>query len=81
MEQESPIQHKDIPDYWVKESYLRDYFWVSRDSVARLRAAGLPHIGHGRLRRYHLPTVVRWLEQRRQYLRGLLTTLHSADSR
>ena len=70
MEQTSTTPHEGILDVWVKESYLRDYFWISRDTVARLRESGLPHIGHGRLRRYHLPTVVRWLEQMRRLVKN-----------
>lgn len=70
MEQTPTTQHEGIVDAWLTESYIRDYFLISRDTVARLRKAGLPHIGHGRLRRYHLPTVVRWLEQRPQLVRN-----------
>ena len=39
---------------------LREYLNISRSTLARLVAAGLPHIGSGRLRRFDKETLLRW---------------------
>lgn len=51
-----------VPDEWLSEPQLSRWLNYSRTTVVRLRKKGLPHVGHDRLRRYHLPTVVQWLE-------------------
>jgi biotin operon repressor len=50
-----------VEDIWVSEPELCRRLGISRSTVARMRQRGLPHVGHDRLRRYHLPTVVKWL--------------------
>jgi len=36
---------------------------ISRSSLARLRKAGLPSVGHGRLSRYNLDEAIRWYDE------------------
>jgi biotin operon repressor len=51
-------------DAWLSEPELRDRLGYSPSTIRRLRARGLPHVGSDRLRRYHLPTVLKWLSGR-----------------
>jgi biotin operon repressor len=62
MSDKSPttIQADDI---WVSQPELCRRLGMSRSTVTRLRRRGLPHVGHDRLRRYHLPSVLQWLSQ------------------
>jgi hypothetical protein len=48
-------------DIWLSEPELRQRLRYSRSTITRLRKRGLPCVGHDRLRRYHLPTVLQWL--------------------
>ncbi len=50
-------------DDWFKEPELRLYLMISRDTFRRWRKRGLPHIGKGRLRRYHWTTLLEWLKK------------------
>jgi biotin operon repressor len=50
-------------DTWLSEPDLRARLGFSRSTIRRLRERGLPHIGRGQLRRYHLPTVLQWLSE------------------
>jgi hypothetical protein len=55
-------QH-EVEDRWMSEPELRQYLSYSPRTMRRLRKRGLPHIGRDRLRRYHLPAVLQWLEK------------------
>ena len=59
----APTTTTPVEDIWVSEPDLRLVLVYSRATVRRLRQKGLPHVGHDRLRRYHLPTVVKWLAE------------------
>ncbi len=50
-----------VTDDWFKEPDLRFFLNISRDTFRRWRMKGLPHIGTGRLRRYHGPTLMEWM--------------------
>lgn len=50
-------------DIWVSTPELCQRLRYSRSTVVRLRKRGLPCVGHDRLRRYHLPSVLQWLSQ------------------
>ena len=52
-----------LQDVWFKEPELRICLMISRDTFRRWRAKGLPHIGKGRLRRYHWPTLLEWMQR------------------
>lgn len=52
-----------VTDTWVGEPQLRKYLHMSASTIRRLRNRGLPCIGRDRLRRYHLSTVLQWLEK------------------
>lgn len=57
------VANTQVEDIWVSEPELRRRLGVSRSTVARWRQRGFPHVGHDRLRRYHLPTVLRWISE------------------
>ena len=59
---ERPYETWKADDDWFKEPELRIYLMISRDTFRRWRKKGLPHIGKGRLRRYHWPTLLEWLK-------------------
>lgn len=42
---------------------VREYLKVSRSTLTRLLDAGLPHIGSGRLRRFHKETLLQWYSE------------------
>jgi len=48
---------------WLSGPDLCRRLSISRSTLSRLRERGLPHVGHDRLRRYHLPTVLQWLSE------------------
>jgi hypothetical protein len=52
-----------VENVWLSEPDLRQYLGYSSSTVRRLRARGLPCVGQNRLRRHHLPTVVKWLAE------------------
>jgi hypothetical protein len=56
-----PIESDGV---WLTEPQLRDRLQYSKATITRLREGGLPCVGSGRLRRYHRPTVLRWLSKR-----------------
>jgi excisionase family DNA binding protein len=49
---------------YLTEPELRERLRISKSTVARLRAKGMPHVGTGRLRRYPLASVLRWWSSR-----------------
>jgi hypothetical protein len=51
-------------DMYFSEPELCQRLQYSRSTVARLRKRGLPSVGRDRLRRYHWPTVLKWLSER-----------------
>jgi len=51
----------EVEDVWMTAPDLRDYLDLSPSTLRRLVARGLPCVGTGRLRRFHVPTVVKWL--------------------
>ena len=53
-----------LPDEWLTEPELRQRLHYSKSTIVRLRKRGLPCIGSERLRRYHWPTVLKWLSER-----------------
>lgn len=48
-------------DVWLSQPELARRLGYSLSTIARLRKRGLPHVGTDRRRRYHWPTVLRWL--------------------
>jgi hypothetical protein len=50
-------------DEWLDEPTLRRRLRYSRSTIIRLRRRGMPCVGSDRLRRYHWPTVLRWLAE------------------
>ena len=48
-------------DVWLSEPKLDQRLGYSRSTLVRLRQRGLPHLGTGRRRRYHWPSVLTWL--------------------
>jgi len=50
-----------VEDIWVSGPEVCRRLGMSRSTLRRLRNKGLPHLGDDRLRRYHLPTVLKWL--------------------
>lgn len=50
-------------DRWLTEPELRGYLSYSASTIQRLRKRGLPCVGSGRLRRYNLRVVLRWLAE------------------
>jgi biotin operon repressor len=61
--QEINVAETKVEDIWVSGPELCRRLGVSRSTVKRMRQRGLPHVGHDRLRRYHLPTVLQWLSE------------------
>ncbi len=51
-------------DRLVSEPVLREQLSLSKSTLRRLRAEGLPHVGTERLRRYPVAGVLRWLGER-----------------
>jgi hypothetical protein len=51
-------------DEWLSEPAIRRRLGYSRSTFGRFRNRGLPHVGDGRLRRYSVPVVLEWLQQR-----------------
>jgi hypothetical protein len=51
-------------DEWLSERELCQRLHYSKSTITRLRKRGLPCIGTDRLRRYHWPTVIKWLSER-----------------
>jgi hypothetical protein len=47
-------------DVWVTEPALRRRLTYSAATLSRLCEKGLPHLGTGRLRRYHIAEVLQW---------------------
>jgi hypothetical protein len=54
----------DQPTEWLTEPELRQRLRFSKSTLRRLRQRGLPCVGAGRLRRYCLATVLKWLSER-----------------
>ena len=52
-----------VENIWISGPELCRRLGISRSTVTRMRQRGLPHVGHDRLRRYHLPTVLRWVAE------------------
>ena len=52
-------------DTWMSGPQLCQHLQFSPSTLRRLRKRGLPSIGSNRLRRYHLPSVILWLADRR----------------
>ena len=50
-------------DIWLSGPALCGRLSISRSTLSRLRLRGLPYLGQGRLRRYHLPSVLQWLSE------------------
>jgi len=48
-------------DVWLSQLELAHRLGYSLSTVVRLRKRGLPHVATARRRRYHWPTVLRWL--------------------
>jgi len=59
----STTAHGIAEDRYLSEPRLAAYLGYSSSTMKRLRARGLPCVGQGRLRRYHLPTVMQWLAE------------------
>lgn len=57
-------------DRYVTIPDLMAYLNVSRSTIRRLRAAGMPEITVGASPRFHLASVIAWLEQRSPVRRG-----------
>lgn len=57
----APMLALSDEDVWLTEPELRELLRFSRSTLTRFRARGLPHVGEGRLRRYHLATVLDWV--------------------
>jgi biotin operon repressor len=52
-------------DRYMSEPDLAKHLSCSPSTVRRLRKKGLPCVGKDRLRRYHLGTVLKWLNERK----------------
>ena len=50
-------------DEWLSEPELRKRLHYSKSTIARFRKRGMPCVGTDRLRRYHLPSVLKWLAE------------------
>lgn len=50
-------------DRYLSEPELRTYLGYSPSTIRRLRRKGLPCVGEGRLRRYHVGTVIQYLSE------------------
>ncbi len=50
-------------DEWLSEPELRRRLNYSKSTITRMRKRGLPCVGTDRLRRYHLPSVLKWLAE------------------
>ncbi len=50
-------------DRYLSEPELRTYLSYSPSTIRRLRKSGLPCVGTDRLRRFHLASVLQWLEE------------------
>jgi predicted site-specific integrase-resolvase len=61
--QEINVAGTQVANIWVSGPELCRRLGVSRSTVARWRHRGLPHVGHDRLRRYHLSTVLKWISE------------------
>ena len=48
-------------DVWLSQPEVARRLDYSPSTLVRLRKRGLPHVGTDRTRRYHWPTVLRWL--------------------
>jgi hypothetical protein len=58
-----PTNRQVSTDRYMSEPELRTYLGYSPSTMSRLRNKGLPCVGTGRLRRYHVSTVLQWLAQ------------------
>ena len=58
----SPIS-MSVSDEWLSEPDLCKRLNYSKSTITRMRKRGMPCVGTARLRRYHLPTVLRWLAE------------------
>lgn len=56
-----PTNRQITTDRYVSEPELRAYLGYSPSTVRRFREKGLPSVGTGRLRRYHIDSVLQWL--------------------
>ena len=56
-----PTNRQISTDRYMSEPELRAYLDYSASSIRRFRKKGLPCMGTGRLRRYHLGNVLQWL--------------------
>jgi predicted DNA-binding transcriptional regulator AlpA len=52
-------------DRYLSEPDLRTYLGYSPSTIRRFRKQGMPCIGQDRLRRYHLGSVLKWLNEHR----------------
>ncbi len=50
-------------DEWLSEPELCKRLNYSKSTIRRFRKDGMPSIGTFRLRRYHWPTVLKWLQE------------------
>jgi hypothetical protein len=50
-------------DYWLSGPDLAAWLGFHKTTLLRLRKRGLPFVGSGRLRRYHVQTVIGWLSR------------------
>lgn len=50
-------------DRYISEPELRAYLGYSPSTIHRLRNKGLPSVGKGRLRRFHIASVIQWLSE------------------
>ena len=57
---EAPMSDPEF-DFFVSGPDLCALLDFHKATLVRLRQRGLPFVGSGRLRRYHVHTVLRWL--------------------
>lgn len=50
-------------DHYLSEPELRTYLGYSSSTIRRFRRKGLPCVGKGRLRRYHVGSVIQWISE------------------
>jgi len=63
MSEASMTPENETTDSYMSKPELRTYLGYSASTIRRLRDKGMPSVGTGRLRRYHVGSVVLWLSE------------------
>lgn len=56
--------NRENTDRFVSGPDLAKYLGYSESTIRRYRQQGLPCVGKGRLRRYHIASVIQWISEK-----------------